>query len=101
MLKINFIHIYLRCFKIPKGYSSNSSNISDYITIFEITSIQNYTRLAQNRLSKQKILGNDRMETAIQQSRQFDVETKLKNSRAELIDILSILKVKTTSKSSR
>ena len=41
------------------------------------------------------------METAIQQSRQFDVETTLKNPRAELIDILSILKVKTTSKSSR
>ena len=101
MLKINFIHIYLCCFKISKGYSSNSSNISDYITIFEITSIQNYTRLAQNRLPKQKILGNDRMETAIQQSRQFDVETTLKNPRVELIDILSILKVKTTSKSSR
>ena len=27
---ITFIHIYLRCCKIPSGYSSNSSNVSDY-----------------------------------------------------------------------
>ena len=30
-IKIIFIHIYLRYCNIPKVYSSNGSNISDYI----------------------------------------------------------------------
>ena len=63
-IKIIFIHNYLRCCKIPKGYTSNSSNISDYVKIVEITSTQYYTRLAWNRLPEQKKLENDRMETA-------------------------------------
>ena len=37
-IKIIFIHCYLCCCKIPKGYISNSSNISDYVNIAEITS---------------------------------------------------------------
>ena len=45
-IKIIFIPIYLRCCKIPKGYSSNSSNISDNVNIVEITSTQHYTRIA-------------------------------------------------------
>ena len=53
-MKIIFIHIYLRCCEIPKGYSSNSSNISDYIIIpisvitsnVEITLTQHYIVLA-------------------------------------------------------
>ena len=61
--KIIFIPIYLRCCKIPKGYSSSSSNISDNVNIVETTSTQHYTRIAQNRFPEQKILGNNRMET--------------------------------------
>ena len=46
--------IYLRCCEIPKGYSSNSSNISDYVSTpmlvitsnVEITSTQHYIVLA-------------------------------------------------------
>ena len=38
--KIIFIPIYLRCSKIPKGYSSNISNISENVNIFEIASTQ-------------------------------------------------------------
>ena len=45
-IEIIFIPIYLRCFKIPKGHSSNSSNSSDYVNIVEITSTQHYTRIA-------------------------------------------------------
>ena len=45
-MSIIFIHIYLRCRKIPKGYSSDSSNIRDYVNIVEATSTQHYTRLA-------------------------------------------------------
>ena len=44
-IKIIFIHYYLRCCKIPKGYSSSSSNISDYVNIVEITSTQHYTTI--------------------------------------------------------
>ena len=32
-IKIIFIYIYLSCCKIPKGYRSNSSIISDYVNI--------------------------------------------------------------------
>ena len=45
-IKIIFTPIYLRCCKIPKGYSSNSSNINDYVNIVEITSNLHYTRIA-------------------------------------------------------
>ena len=45
-IKIVFIHCYLCCCKIPKGYICNSSNISDYVNIAEITSTQHYTRFA-------------------------------------------------------
>ena len=44
-IKMIFIHIYLRCCKIPKEYGSNSSSISNYVNIFEITSTQHYTNL--------------------------------------------------------
>ena len=37
-IQITFIHNHLRYCKIPKGYISNSSNISDYVNIVEITS---------------------------------------------------------------
>ena len=45
--KIKFIltPIYLHCCNIPEGYSSNSSKISDYINIVEITATQHYTRV--------------------------------------------------------
>ena len=39
-IKIMFTHNYLLCCKIPKGYISNSSNISDYVNIVAITSTQ-------------------------------------------------------------
>ena len=35
-IPIIFSHNYLRCCKIPKGYISNSSNISDFVNIVEI-----------------------------------------------------------------
>ena len=57
----NFLSYW--CCKIPKGYSFNSSNIRDNDNIVEITLTQHYTRLAQNRFSEQRTLGNDRMET--------------------------------------
>ena len=44
-IKIIFIHYYLRCCKIPKGYSSSSSNISDYVNIVEIRSTQHHTTI--------------------------------------------------------
>ena len=43
------------------GYSSNSSNISGYVNIDEITFTHHYTRTAS---PEHKILGNDTMETA-------------------------------------
>ena len=45
-IKIILIHNYLRCCKFPKGYSSNNSNINDYINIVETKSTQYYTGLA-------------------------------------------------------
>ena len=46
------------------------------------------------------MLGNDRMETARQTLRRFDVETTYKNPRGQLTDISSILKVESTLKCS-
>ena len=43
-IKIIFIHNYLCCCKIPKGYISNSSNISDYANIAEIIPTYHYIR---------------------------------------------------------
>ena len=63
-IKFIFIPIYLHCCNIPKGYSSNSSKISDYINIVEITVTQHYTRVVYNRFPEQKMLENDRMEIA-------------------------------------
>ena len=59
-----FIHNYLRCCKIPKGYSSNSSNISHFVNIVEVTSTQHYIRLVQNWFPEQKMFENDRKELA-------------------------------------
>ena len=42
---IGNIPIYLHCCNIPKGYISNSSKISDYINIVQITATQQYTRI--------------------------------------------------------
>ena len=64
MIKVIFIHNYLHCYKIPKGYSFNSSNVSDYLNVIEITSTLHCSRFTQNRFPEQKMLGNDRMETA-------------------------------------
>ena len=61
-IKIIFIHNYLRCCKILKRYSFNSSNISDYVHIVEITLTQHYTKLALIRFPEQKMLENDRTE---------------------------------------
>ena len=58
------IPIYLRCCNIPKGYSFNSSKISDFVNIVEITATQDYTRIIWNRFPEQKMVQNDRMETA-------------------------------------
>ena len=45
-IKNIFIHNYLRCWKIPKEYISNSSNISDYLNIVETTSTLHYPTFA-------------------------------------------------------
>ena len=44
--KLMVIPIYLHCCKIPKGHSSNSSNISDYVNFVEIALTQHDTRIA-------------------------------------------------------
>ena len=54
----------MRCCKFPKGYCSNNFNISDYVKIVEITSIQDYNRLGLNRLSEHKKFENDRKKRA-------------------------------------
>ena len=63
-IKFIVIPIYLHCCKISKGYSFNSSKISNYFNIVEITATQHYTRIAKNRFPEQKMLENDRMERA-------------------------------------
>ena len=102
-IKITFTPIQLCCCKNSQRIRSNSSNISDYVSIVGITSTQHYTRIAQNRFPEQKMLGNDTMEivstevTSIR--RQNDIEKS--TWKFSLIDILSILKVESTSKFSR
>ena len=44
-IKFIVIPIYLYCCNIPKGYSSNSSKISNYANIAEITATQYYTKM--------------------------------------------------------
>ena len=44
-IKFFVIHIYLHSCNIPKGYTSNSSKISDYVNIVEITATKYYTRI--------------------------------------------------------
>ena len=44
-IKIIVIPIYLHYCNIPKGHSSNSSNISDYVNTVKITATQHYTRI--------------------------------------------------------
>ena len=39
-IKFIVIPIYLHCCNIPKGYSSNSSKVIDYVNIVEITATQ-------------------------------------------------------------
>ena len=73
--KIYRYFIPLHCCKIPKGYSSNSSNISDYVNIVEITSTQHYTRIAYNMFPKQKMLEMIKWKQRVQKLRGFDVET--------------------------
>ena len=63
-IKFIVIPIYLHSCNIPKGHSSNSSKISDYVNVVEITATQHYTRIVKNRFSEQKMLENDGMETA-------------------------------------
>ena len=54
----------MRCCKNSQRISSNSSNISDYVNIVEITSTQHYTRIVYNWFPEQKMLGNNTMNTA-------------------------------------
>ena len=63
-IKFIVIPIYLHSCNIPKGHRSNSFKISDYVNIVKITATQYYTRIVQNRFPEQKMLENDRMETA-------------------------------------
>ena len=61
-IKIIFNSYALALLQNSQGYSSNSSNISDYVNIVDITSAQHYTRLAQNKFPEQKMLANDRLQ---------------------------------------
>ena len=45
-------------------FQEYSSVISNYVNIAEIASTQHHIRLAYNKFPRQKMLGNDRMETA-------------------------------------
>ena len=58
----NYLYSYL-VGSLQKFPNSNSSNISNYVNIVEITSTQHYTRITQNRFPEQNILGNNTMET--------------------------------------
>ena len=78
--------------------SSNSSNMSDNINIDEITSTQHYTRIAQNRFPEQKMLGNDRMETASTEVTSIRRRNYIENSCGDVIDISLILKIEFTSR---
>ena len=60
----------------------------------EVTSTQDQTRLAQNKLLEQKMI--DWKRQRLQKLRRFEVERTSKNPREELIDISSILKVEST-----
>ena len=62
--KMIFLHNYLRCCKIPKGYSSNSSNISGYINIVAIPVAIRIIAIPDQIFPEQKMLENDRMEIA-------------------------------------
>ena len=61
----------------------------------EITLTQYYTRLAENRFREQKMFENDRKE--IENEAVTPIRRRNQNPRGELIDIFSILKVKSTS----
>ena len=88
----------MRCCKIPKGYSSNSSNVSDYVDIVEITSTQHYTRLLRIGSQGRKCTKMIEMKQRVKHLCRFDLETKKKNQHRGLIDISSILKVESSSK---
>ena len=91
-IKIIFVRNYLRCCKIPKGC------ISDYVDIVEITSTQDYTRLAWSRFPEQKMLENDRMKTASTEvmsiRRQKDIEKSTWKTHRYVIDFESQIHVK-------
>ena len=90
-----FIHIYLRCCKIPKEYGSNSSSISNYVNIFEITSTQHYTNLLRIGSQLRKCEETRDWKQQAHQLCRFNAE---KSTCGKLIDISSILKVKSTLK---
>ena len=79
-IKFIVISISLHCCNIPKGYSSSSSKISDYVNIVEIIATQHYARIVQNRFPDQKMLENDRMETVSTEVSRFDVEMTEKST---------------------
>ena len=91
-IKIIFIQNYLRCCKFPKRYISSSSDI-DYINIVEIKSTHDNTRFTQNRFTKQKMLGNDRMETASTEltsiRRRIDIEKTTWKTHRYFVDFES------------
>ena len=87
----------MRCCKIPKEYSSNSSSISDYVNIFEITLTQHYTKLFYNRFPEQKMLENDRLEAAstvvTSISRRNDIEKSTWKTHRYFVDFESRIHV--------
>ena len=72
--------------------------VSDYVDIVEITSTQHYTRLLRIGSQRRKYTKMIEMKQRIKHLCRFDLETKKKNPRPELIGISSILKVESSSK---
>ena len=94
-IKVTFIPIYLRCCKIPKGYSSLISETSILLKLHRLSTIPEQLRIGSRGRKCQEMI---EQKQRVQQLRRFDVETTQKKPLGELIDVLSFLKVESQSK---
>ena len=76
------------------------SVIPIYVNILQISSTQHYTRIAQHRFPEQKILENDRMETASTEvtsmQRRSDIEKFTWRTHQYFVDFESRINVETS-----
>ena len=92
----SYLYSYLlRCCKIPKGYSSIISETSILLKLNRLSTIPAQLRIASRSRKCQKMI---EQKQRVQQLRRFDVETTQKKPLGELINVLSFLKVESTSK---